>query len=164
MKRHPAWSATGLLIFALLACNLSKNSNNSNNSNKNSNDNKNTNTNKQSARTNPDIYITRIFMAKDDNGKPGDETSSFQAAEHTVHCIANLNKAKKGTKVRFTWKMIDVAGSKDKEIRTSDYTTNSFEKKVHGYLTLPSDWPKGTYGVEVYIDGELDKSIEYTVE
>ena len=163
MKRHPAWLAAGLLIFALLACNLSKNSNNSNNSNKNSNDNKNTNTNKQSSRTNADIYVDRIYMAKDDNGKPGDETSSFEASEHTVHCIANLNKAKKGTKVRFVWKMIDVAGSKDKEIRTTDYTTNSFENKVHGYLTLPSDWPKGTYGVEVYINGELDKSIEYTV-
>src|ERR1043165_4905007 len=90
MKRHPAWLAAGLLIFALLACNLSKNSNNSNNSNKNSNDNKNTNTNKQSSRTNPDIYVDRIFMAKDDNGKPGDETTSFEASDHTVRCIACL--------------------------------------------------------------------------
>ena len=163
MKRHPAYLAAGLLFFAVLACNLSKNSNNSNNSNKNSNDNKNTNTNKQSSRTNPDIYVTRIFMAKDENGKPGDETLTFETSDHTVHCIADLNKAKKGTAVRFIWKMIDVAGSKDKEIRRTDYTTNSFENKVHGYLTLPNDWPKGTYGVEVYINGEFDKSIEYTI-
>ena len=163
MKRHPAWLAAGLLLFTLLACNLSKNSNNSNNSNKNSNDNKNTNTNKQSSRTNPDIYVTRIFMAKDDNGKPGDATLTFETSDHTVHCIAELKKAKKGTAVRFIWKMIDVAGSKDKEIRRTDYTTNSFENKVHGYLTLPNDWPKGTYGVEVYINGEFDKSIEYTI-
>ena len=162
MKRHPAWFAAGLLIFALLACNLSKNSNNSNNSNKNSNENKNTNT--QPSRTNADIYVNRIYMAKDNNGKPGDETSSFEPADHTVHCIAELNKAKKGTRVKFIWKMIDVAGSRDKEIRTTDYTTNSFENKVHGYLTLPYDWPKGRYGVEVYIDGEMDKTIEYTIE
>lgn len=164
MKRHPAWLAAGLVIFALLACNLSKNSNNSNNSNKNSNENTNTNSNKQSSRSNPEVYVNRLYMAKDENGKPGDETSSFQAAEHTVHCIAELNKAKKGTKVRFIWKMLDVAGSKDKEIRTTDYTTNSFENKVHGYLTLPYDWPKGKYGVEVYIGGELDKTIDYSIE
>src|SRR5947207_7629558 len=103
-------------------------------------------------------------MTKDDNVKPRYKMPSFEASQHTIHCIANLNKAKKGTKVRFVWKMIDVAGSKDKEIKTTDYTTNSFENKVHGYLTLPYDWPKGTYGVEVYIDGELDKSVEYTVE
>jgi hypothetical protein len=164
MKRHPAWFAAGLVIFALLACNLSKNSNNSNNSNKNSNDNKNSNSSSQSSRANADIYVDRVYMAKDDNGKPGDETETFESTDHTVHCIAALNKAKKGTRVRFIWKMIDVAGSKNKEIRTTDYTTNSFESKVHGYLTLPTDWPKGRYGVEIYINGELDKTIDYTIE
>ena len=165
MRRHPAWLAAALVIFALLACNLSKNSNNANNSNKNSNDNKNSNSNanKQSSRTNADIYVDRVYMAKDENGKPGDETLTFETSDHTVHCIAELNKAKKGTDVRFIWKMVDVAGSKDKEIKKTDYTTNSFENKVHGYLTLPYDWPKGTYGVEVYINGELDKTIEYTI-
>ena len=93
-----------------------------------------------------------------------DETTSFEASEHTVHCIANLNKAKKGTKVRFIWKMIDVAGSKDKEIRTTDYTTNSFENKVRGHLVLPKDWPTGKYRVEVYINDGLDKTIDYMIE
>src|SRR5689334_17196927 len=112
MKRHPAWLAAGLVVFALLACNLSKNSNNSNNSNKNANSNDNKTAKEQPSRTNAEIYVDRVFMAKDDNGKPGDETLTFETSEHTVHCIANLNKAKKGTKVRFIWKMIDVAGSK----------------------------------------------------
>ncbi len=163
MKRHPAWFATGLLVFALLACNLSKNSNNSNNnnSNKNSNDNKTSTT--EPSRKNAEIYVNRVYMAKDENGKPGDETLTFETSDHTVHCIAELNKAKKGTDVRFIWKMVDVAGSKDKEIKKTDYSTNSFENKVHGYLTLPYDWPKGTYGVEVYINGELDKTIEYSI-
>jgi len=35
---------------------------------------------------------------------------------------------------------------------------------VHGHLQLPSDWPKGTYRVEVYINGNLDKTIDYTIE
>lgn len=163
MKRHPGWLAVGLVIFAVLACNLSKNKNNSNNSNnKNSNENKTVNT--QPSRSNPDVYVNRVYMAKDDDGKPGDETTTFGAADHTVHCIAELNKAKKGTEVRFIWKMIDVAGSRNKEIKTTDYTTKSFENKVHGHLSLPYDWPKGTYGVEVYINGELDKTLEYTIE
>jgi len=40
MKIHSGWLAAGLLLFALLACNLSKNNNNANNSNKNANENK----------------------------------------------------------------------------------------------------------------------------
>lgn len=162
MKRHPGWLAAGLMIFALLACNLSKNRNSNNSNNSNSNENRQTNT--QPKRSNADIYVDRVYMAKDQSGKPGDETTSFAPTDHTVHCIAELNKAKKGTDVRFIWKMIDVEGSRNKEIRTTDYTTKSFENKVHGHLSLPYDWPKGRYGVDVYIDGELDKTIEYTIE
>ncbi len=162
MKRHPAWLAAGLLLFAVLACNLSKNRN-TNNSNRNGNENKSSNTN-QPNRTNAEIYVDRVYMAKDNNGKPGDETTTFSSSDHVVHCIAELNKAKKGTEVRFVWKMIDVAGTTNKEIRKTDYTTRSFENKVHGHLSLPYDWPKGKYGVEVYINGELDKTLDYTIE
>ena len=74
-----------------------------------------------------------------------------------------LNKAKKGTEIRFVWKAVDVEGEKNKDIKTTDYTTNSFENKVHGHLQLPYDWPKGSYRVEVYINGNLDKTIDYTI-
>jgi hypothetical protein len=162
MKTHRGWLATGLLIFTVLACNLSKNSNNSNNSNSNSNSNK--ATPEPTRRANTDIFVEKIYMAKDDDGKPGDETSTFAASDRTVHCVIELNKAKKGTKVRFVWKAVDVAGSRNEEIKTIDYTTNSFENKVRGHLTLPRDWPIGKYRVEVYINDSLDKTIDYTME
>lgn len=162
MKIHRGWLATGLLMLAVLGCNLSRNSNNSNNSNKTANENK--ATPQPTRRANADVYVTRIYMAKDDDGKPGDETSSFAPDDRTVHCIIELNKAKKGTKVRFIWKAVDVQGSKNEEIKTIDYTTNSFENKVRGHLTLPRDWPTGKYQVEVYINDDLDKTIDYTIE
>lgn len=164
MKRHPAYLAAGLLLFAVLACNLSKNSNNSNNSNKNSNTNTNKATPQPTRPANAEVYVDKIYMAEDNNGKAGDETTSYAPGDRTVHCIIDLNKAKKGTEVRFVWKAVDVAGSQNEEIKTIDYTTNSFENKVHGHLTLPRDWPTGKYRVEVSINGSLDKTIDYTVE
>lgn len=165
MKRHPGWLAAGLLLLAVLACNLSKNSNDTNNSN---NSNKNSNTNKASSQptrsANADVYIDKIYMAKDNNGEPGDETDSFAAGDRTVHCVINLNKAKKGTQIKFAWKAVDVEGSKNEEIKTIDYATNSFENKVHAHLTLPKDWPTGKYRVEVFINGDLDKTIDYSIE
>src|SRR5437867_7422273 len=114
---------------------------------------------------NADVYIDQINMAKDENGEPGESTTSFAPDEHTVHCVINLNKAKAGTKVKFTWIGVDVENTKkNAEITSVDYTTNSFENKVHAHLTRPKDWPKGTYKVEVYINGALDKTITYTVE
>jgi hypothetical protein len=167
MKLHSGWIAAGLLLFVVLACNLNKNGNNSNNSN---NSNRNTNQNSSSKAPTPnrpanaDVYVNRIYMAKDNDGEPGDETSSYDPGDHTVHCIIELNKAKKGTRVRYAWMAADVEGEKEKEIKTTDYTTNSFENKVHGHLQLQRDWPKGSYRVDVYINGNLDKTVEYTIE
>jgi len=166
MKHHSGWLAAALLLFAVLACNLSKNRNNSNNSNANSN----SNSNRISAApiinrpANADVYVDRIRMAKDDNGQPGEATTSFAPSDHIVHCVADLNKAKGGTKMKFVWKAVDVANGQNGEIRTVEYTTKSFENKVRGHLTKPTDWPTGSYRVEVYVNGNLDKTIDYTIE
>jgi len=165
MKHHPGWLAAGLIIFAVLACNLNKNSNNSNNSNSNSKT-----TSSQSSTppvinrpANAEVYVRRIYMAKDNNGEPGASATTFDPAGHTIHCVIELNKAKSGTNVKFVWKTVDVPGQTDSENKI-EYTTKSFESKVHAHLTLPYDWPKGAYRVEVYINGALDKTIDFTIE
>jgi hypothetical protein len=166
MKRHSGWLAAGLLVFAVLACNMSKNgnNNNSNNSNSNSNsNNKNSNTATNRA-ANADVYIDKISMAKDKGGEPGDTTTSFEPGDRTIHCVINLNKAKGGTTIKFVWKAIDVSGVQSGDLTTVDYTTKSFENLVHSHLTRPSDWPTGSYGVDVFINGALDKTIKYTIE
>ena len=104
-------------------------------------------------------------MAKDDNGKPGESTTTFAPSDRMIHCVINLNKAKEGTKVRFVWIASDVSGfSKNDTIKSIDYTTQPNEDYVHGHLSLPKDWPTGDYRVEVYIDGVLDKTIDYKIE
>jgi hypothetical protein len=163
MKRYSGLLAAGLLIFVVLACNLSRNSNNSNNSN-NRNSNANKATPQPTRRANADVFVNRIYMAQDADGKPGDETSSFSASDRKIHCVLELNKAKKGTHVRFIWKAVDVVGVNSGELKTIDYTTNSFENKVHGNLSRQQDWPTGKYRVEVYINEGLDKTIDFTIE
>ena len=163
MKRYSGLLAAGLMIFVVLACNLSKNSNNSNNTN-NANRNDNKATPQPTRRANADVYVNRVYMARDDGGNPGDETDTFAASDRTIHCVVELNKAKKDTDVRFIWKAVDVAGSRNEEIKTIDYSTKSFENKVRGHLTLPKDWPTGKYRVEIFINGSLDKTVDYTIE
>lgn len=168
MKRHSGWLAAALLLFVVLACNLSKNGNNNNSNNSNSNSNSNNKNSSPSPRmraANADVYITKIRMAKDSNGEP--ETSSteaFESGDTTIHCVINLNKAKKGTTVKFSWKAVDVTGIANGEFKSIDYTTNSFENIVHAHLTRPTAWPKGSYEVDVDINGALDKTIQFTVE
>lgn len=164
MKGHSGWLAAGLLLFAVLACNLSKNGNNNNSNNSNSKSNKNSNAPTTNRPVNAEVYVDKISMAKDDDGKAGETTTTFEASDSKVHCIIDLNKAKGGTKIRTVWKAVDVEGAKDQELKALDYTTNSFEKRITGYLTWKGDWPKGQYRLEVYINGALDKIIDYTIE
>jgi hypothetical protein len=159
MKHHPAWLAVGLLVFVVLACNLSKNTNTNSNSNANSNSNSSTDTDLGSG-----TVIKEIHMAKDDgNGAPGDETDSFAPSDRTVHCVTNLREAKAGTAMRFSWWIVDAGGSQNQKIKDIDYTTQPRENIVHGHLTLPRDWPVGKYKVQIYINGDLDKTVFYSV-
>ena len=166
MKHHSGWLAAGLLLVAVLACNTTKNGNNSNNSNNsNSNANKNTNTETKTRPANADVFIEKIRMAKDRNGEPeSGSTDTFDPGDLTIHCVINLNKAKKGTTVKFSWKAVDVTGIPNGEFKSIDYTTNSFENIVHAHLTRTDDWPKGDYEVEVWINEAVDKTIKFTIQ
>jgi hypothetical protein len=162
MKHHPAWLAAGLLVFVVLACNLGKKTTNVNtNSNSNSTSNSNTASDDEGSGT----IVKEIHMAKDNgSGAPGDETESFAASDRTVHCVATLKQAKAGTKMKFAWWIVDADGSKNQKIKEIDYTTRPLENIVHGHLSLPQDWPIGKYKCQVYVNGALDKTINYNVE
>lgn len=160
MKHHPAWLAAGLLIFVVLACNLGKKTTNTNT---NSNSNSNSNAGTEADLGSGDI-IKELHMAKDDgNGDPGDETDSFAPGDRTVHCVATLKDAKSGTKMRFSWWAVDVEDTQNKKIQEINYSTKALENVIHGHLTYPQDWPTGKYKVQVYVNGDLDKTVFYSV-
>lgn len=152
MKRHATWVAAGLLLFVVLACNLSKN--------KNSNVNVNINTGSNRP-ADADVYTDEVYAAKSEDGAA---TSTFSPSDRTVHVVINLNKAKSGTDVKVVWFADEVEGARNKQLKTLEYTTKAFDRKIPGYLRWSQDWPKGRYKVEVYINGNLDRTIFYDVE
>jgi hypothetical protein len=163
MRHHPAWLAAGLLVFAVLACNLGKRSANINvdsSSNRNTNANANTEADMGSG-----TYIREINMAKDNGrGAPGDQTTSFAPEDRTIHCVVKLKEAKAGTQMRFAWWIVDADGSQNQKIKDIDYSTRALENIVHGHLSLPQNWPQGKYKVQVYVNGDLDRTIAYTIQ
>ena len=162
MKRHSIWLIAALLVLAVLGCSKRGNSNNSNSSNSLNRNSSSSTTNRPA---NADVYIEKIRMAKDKNGDPEQTaTATFAPGDRTIHCVINLNKAKKGTAVKFSWKAFNDSGTESSEFKAFDYTTNSFENVVHAHLTLQTDWPKGKYEVAVEINGAVDKTIQFTVE
>ncbi|MBC8031886.1 MAG: hypothetical protein H7Z16_17520 [Pyrinomonadaceae bacterium] len=154
MKHHPAWLAAGLLVFVVLACSVGKNTNTNSSSGGDAN-----------VETGPGIFIKEIHMAKDDgSGKPGDKTSSFEPGDRKIHSVATLKEPKPGTEMKFSWWIVDAGGAKDQKIKDIDYTTGPDEQLIHGHLIYPINWPSGKYKVQVYVNGDLDRTIGYTIE
>lgn len=167
MKRHPSLLAIGLLLFVVLACkmgNTSDNANNANNTN-NANNANSTDTSNTTSKTSSNasgVHVNKVYMAK---AADGEATTTFSPSDRTIYCIAEMNKLAAGTQVKFSWIADNVTGEeKGSKIKDVDYTTGSLENIVKAHLTLPQDWPTGQYKVEVYINGDLAQTINYTVE
>jgi hypothetical protein len=159
MKRHPSWLALGLMLFVVIACNLGRKSNNLSTNNAEP-------ANSSSATPSTSTgALSDVHMARDDgNGDPGEETSTFNSKDRTIHCVSKLKDAKSGTKMKFSWYVVEAEGGSNEKIRDIDYTTRTLENIVHGHLTAPRDWPVGKYKVEVYVNGNLEETVSYTVE
>jgi hypothetical protein len=156
MKRNSAWLAVGLLLLVVLACSFGK---------KSTTESTNRSATEGSASSASSTgALEDLHMAKDKAGDPGDETNSFSPGDRTIHCVAKLNEAKAGTNMKFSWFIVDAGGSKDEKIKDIDYTTGALENIVHGHLTLPKDWPIGKYKVDVFVNGNLEKTARYSVQ
>ncbi|HVS20650.1 MAG TPA: hypothetical protein VHD88_02315 [Pyrinomonadaceae bacterium] len=142
MKLHSSWLAVGMLVFAVFACNIGKNSNSSDSNGP----------------------ISEGHMAKDKNGEPGDQTNTFNPSDRTVHCVVTLKEPKEGTRMKFAWWIVDAQGTKNEKMKEIEYTTGPGENLVHGHLTLPRDWPTGKYKCEVDVNDKLEKTIDYWVK
>ncbi|MFN2511804.1 MAG: hypothetical protein ABR568_10220 [Pyrinomonadaceae bacterium] len=157
MKPNSAWLAVGLLLFVVVACSLGKKSTNvSTNS---------ATEGRAASEATSTGAIAELHMAKDNGkGDPGDQTNVFSPGDRTIHCVAKLDAANAGTKMKFSWFIVDAGGSKNEKIKDIDYTTRAQENIVHGHLTLPQDWPSGKYRVEVSVNGNLEKTAQYSVK
>lgn len=158
MKHHPSWLAAGLVLFVVLACNLGRKSTNVNS-------NSNRATSSPEANQGSGQYIKEVHMAKDNGrGGPGDETDSFAASDRTVHCVVTLKEPKADTQMMFTWWAVDAEGRKNEKIKDISYSTKPRENIIHGHLSYPEDWPTGKYKVQVFVNGDLDKTVHYNID
>ena len=127
----------------------------------------NTSSTNSSAPTSSDtagVNVTSIELATDNNGQPGDTVSSFEPTDNPMHFVIRLDDAVAGTKVRVVLKAVSVdTGDKDVTVGQLEYTTKSFESRVNAQFELPKPWPKGSWRLEVYINGKLDETKDFNV-
>jgi hypothetical protein len=104
--------------------------------------------------------IERAVTSKNitDDYKPVDETSTY-APEDTFYCSVKVANLKEGQVV--TWKWYFGDEFLYEQPLTLDKSGSGY---VSAYLTNDQLWPVGDYKVEIFLDDELTKTVDFSVQ
>ena len=112
--------------------------------------------------------ITDTVMAEDvqgDNFEPVGVTETYTADQSTFHAVVTVANAPSDTVVKAVWVAVDVG-----DVAPPNTEIDQTEVEVEGSrnvdFTLTSDsgqWPPGTYKVDIYLNDELDRTLNFTV-
>jgi hypothetical protein len=111
------------------------------------------------------VYVESIDLARDSGGSAGEKVQTFRPTDNPMHFVVNLSEFESGTKIKVVLMAVSVAtGESNVKVGEIERSTGSLENQMDATMTLPRNWPTGTYRVDVYVNGTLDKSREFEVE
>jgi hypothetical protein len=111
-----------------------------------------------------DLGLTNLRMALDQDGKS--PTTTF-APTDVFYAVADLANAPQGTKVEAKWTAVNAADTEPNlefQTQTLDITEESFSGTIYFQLSNDEGWPTGQYKVDLYLNGTLAQSAEFSVQ
>ncbi|MFL7838500.1 MAG: S1C family serine protease [Candidatus Promineifilaceae bacterium] len=105
--------------------------------------------------------IPSVVLATDESGTA--VTTQF-SPDDTFYAIVELANAPDSTEVKAVWTAVDVGDAAEPGHIIDDAALETGSSPVVFDLTNDGAWPAGQYKVDIYLDGELDKTLEFNVE
>ena len=106
--------------------------------------------------------LNNVHTAKDINGKQA--SASFSTTD-TIYVVGDLSNGVKGNVVSSKWIVSNVEGYKTGYVLAKeDFALDQdvFSYSVNFYIEPPT--PAGAYKIEIYFNGVLSATIEFTVQ
>jgi hypothetical protein len=113
-------------------------------------------------------FITDVVMAKNTQGAakdPVDPTTVFTPTS-VIHAVVQTKDAPANTKFTAEFYVVDVgtAASPNTLITSTDLTVDGTHNIDFTLTPTTSNWPAGSYRVDISVNGTLDTSVTYTVQ
>ena len=105
--------------------------------------------------------ITSAKMAADGDGIQ--ETTVF-AQDQIFYCIVKVANAPEDTKVKAVWTAVEVEGEQPNTLLDQTEITAGSQTIFTFDLSNNQLWPTGNYKVDLYLNGELDRTLEFQVQ
>jgi hypothetical protein len=104
--------------------------------------------------------IKDAWTARDNNGTP--EKTTVFAQDDIFYCMVVLANAPDDTVVKSVWYAVNAEGVDPNYLISETEFTGGGEMTFN--LTNDTLWPSGSYKVELYLNNELDRTLEFSVE
>lgn len=111
-----------------------------------------------------ELGLTNLRMAFDQDGES--VTTTFSPTD-VFFAVADLANAPQGTQVEARWTAVDAADTEPNlefQTQTLDITEESFTGTIYFQLSNDEGWPAGQYKVDLYLDGTLAQTAEFSVQ
>jgi len=103
--------------------------------------------------------IQRAWLSPDSSGAP--ETTQFSQDE-TFYCLVELANAPEDTTLKAVWTALSAEGT-DPNLLIEESELTTGDGTITFNLTNDQLWPVGTYKVDLYLNGELDRALTFEV-
>lgn len=105
--------------------------------------------------------VGSAVLARDEAGT---EPTTIFTPTDTFYLIVELNNAPDDTTVRAAWYAVDVGDVAPANTLIDEATLTSGSGTLTFDLVSDTQWPPGTYRVELYLNDELSQTIEFSVQ
>lgn len=104
--------------------------------------------------------ISDAYMANDNQGT--NKTTVF-AQDQVFYCIVQLANAPDDTTIKVVWYAVDAQDTEPNMLIDQTETTSG-DAVIPFNLTNNGIWPLGTYKAEIYLNGTLDRTLDFEVQ
>lgn len=105
--------------------------------------------------------ISEAYLSRDDAGQQ--TTTVFSPTDTTFYCQVQLSNAPDSTTLKAVWTAVSVVGE-EPNLLIDETTLTGGDGNYTFNLQNDSLWPAGQYKVDLYLNDELDRTLDFTVE
>ena len=97
------------------------------------------------------------------NTSGGTGATTFSPSDRTIYAAVQLSRIETGLTAKVTWTAVDTSAGQNIEIATKEFTS-VVANVISAQVELPQDWPTGKYKLDVFLNGTLAKTAEFTIQ
>lgn len=111
----------------------------------------------------PFVGVEKIYLAKDEQGKAGEETEVFSTADIPIHCVIYLDSVKPAV-IKMNFIAVNVPGVKaETKIISVSYKTDGAQNQVNFTGKPEGTWIAGNYRIDIFVDGKAAGNKEFEI-